>query len=208
MAHLTPSNWPPSFESGDKSQAVIKLRPVERDSRAAQARVDRAWELNDADNLEPAIQICNLALKLDDRCVNALICRSNAHIKKRAFTLAIADLDRAISIDPKNHMPFVDRAWAYNALGDHDKALADGNQAVTLKPANSEPYYQRGTAYAGKRNYAKSIEDLNKAITLQPDFTFAIIERGKVYKLMGKPELAAKDFERANQLDKSFSIPE
>ena len=195
-------------DPGDSSRAVIKLRPVERDSRAAQARVDRAWGYNDKDKLETVIQICTLALKLDDRCVNALICRSNAYIKKAAFPQAIADLDRAIDIDPNNFMYFVDRAWARNAAGEHDQALMDANQAVALKPENSEPYYQRGTAYAGKLNYAKAIEDFTTAIDNKPDYKYALIERGKLYKITGKPELANMDFEKARKLDKNLQIPD
>jgi len=199
------------LDPSDGSRAVIRLRPHERDPRAAHAHIDRAWSFNDSEQLDPAIQLCNLALKLDDRCVRALNCRSNANIKKRAIALAVADLDRAAAIEPENYMLYVNRSWAWSTGGEFKKALADAEKAISMEPKKAEGFYQRGSAYEGMKDYESAIAAFTKAIELNgdnPEYPWPLIERGRVYRLLGKEELAQKDFERAKKLRPNLDIPE
>lgn len=196
------------FDPGDSSQAAIRLRRTDRDIRAAKVRADRAWEFNDSGNLDAAIDVCSLALKLDDRCLPALICRGNALIKKRSFAAAIEELDRAIAIDPASYQALVDRAWAWNALREHQKALVDADRALQLNSTIAEGYYQRGAAHAGNRKFQQAIDDFSSAIRLRANYAWAYYERGKAYKEMGNMELAAKDFAKAREHDPSLSDPD
>ena len=180
-------------------------------SAGASAHIDRAWTFNDSAQLEPAIQLCNLALKLDDRCVRALICRANASIKKRAIPLAIADLDRAATIEPDKYLIYVDRSWAWSTGGEFNKALADAEKAISMEPEKAEGFYQRGAAYEGMKDYESALADFTKAIDLagdNPEYPWPLIERGRVYQLLGKEELAKKDFERARKLRPNLDIPD
>ncbi len=198
-------------DPGDGSRAVIRLRPHERDPRAANAHTERAWRFNDSEQLDPAIQLCNLALKLDDRCVRALICRANANTKKGAVSLAVADLDRAATIEPNNYLIYVDRSWAWGTGGEFNKALADAEKAISMESEKAEGFYQRGAAYEGMKDYDSALADFTKAIDLagdNPEYPWPLIERGRVYQQLGKEELAKKDFERARKLRPNLDIPD
>jgi tetratricopeptide (TPR) repeat protein len=52
---------------------------------------------------------------------------------------ALADLSRAIEIDPKHAMAFYNRGQVEEKLGDRGKAIADYRRALTLDPAYPEP---------------------------------------------------------------------
>jgi tetratricopeptide (TPR) repeat protein len=191
--------WKTSQGVDAKSPAVAP--PVQRDAAKAARLADNAWSLNDAGETDRAIEECRRALEFDDRCMGALLCLANAYIKKREFVLAIADLNRAAKIEPENHMPEVDLAWAFNQQGDFDNAFAHADRAVKLKPDSGEAYYQRGSARQLKRAYREAIADFTEAIRHQSDFVWAYRHRAAAYKAIGEDALAQKDTAKADQLE-------
>jgi len=162
---------------------------------------DRAWALNDENDLDGAIRESDLALKLDDQCVKALLCRANALIKRRAFEPAIADLEKAASLDPQNHRPEVELSWAYNQLSDADNAIAHADRAIQLKFDSGEAHYQRGAAHRQKRMYRDAVADFAAAIQHQPDLVWAYRDRAVVYQELGEPARARMDELKADEIE-------
>ena len=51
---------------------------------------------------------------------------------------ALADLNRAIELDPSRDWIIADRGETYRAMGRYDEALADFNRAIELDPSDAE----------------------------------------------------------------------
>ena len=195
-------------DPGDGSRAAIRLRPADRDSEAADARATRAWALNDAGRHDLAVPLCDLAVRLDDRCVSALTCRANSHIKKRLFRPALADLDRVIEIDPGDASAISDRAWAWNEMGEYGRAAADALRAVQVDPKSAGSYYQLGRARQGEGKHQEAVDALTTGIGLRPDDAWAFLMRGKSHQALGDAGQAEADFVRAKKLDPAIPIPD
>jgi tetratricopeptide (TPR) repeat protein len=178
-----------------------------RDPAGAEARAELAWRINDHGELGRAVEESTAALALDDRCVSALLCRANARLKKGEARLALPDLTRAAEIDPNNHEPEIDLAWAFNELDQHDEALKHADRAVRLRPDSAEAYCQRGGAYKRLERYNDAVKDLTEAIRLKDDFELAYRERAEAYEELGEDESARRDEKKADELARRSRKP-
>jgi tetratricopeptide (TPR) repeat protein len=126
---------------------------------------------------------------------------------------ALADLDRAIELDPDNTLirtamalP-VGREDAHQQMGRReDAALADLDRAIELGPDTPTQLeimsrIQRAQAYQSMGRHEDALADLDRAIELDPDNLMARTARGTVYEHVGRHEDALADLDRAIELD-------
>jgi tetratricopeptide (TPR) repeat protein len=59
------------------------------------------------------------------------------------FDKAIADYDKAISLNPRDSQAYNNRGRIFEKMGELDKAIADFDKAVALNPSNAEAYNNR-----------------------------------------------------------------
>jgi tetratricopeptide (TPR) repeat protein len=115
---------------------------------------------------------------------------------------AIAALDEAIRLDPKDASAYANRAAADLRKGDYDRAIADLDEAIRLNPTYATAYGIRGNAYVGKDDYDRAIADFDEAIRLDPKDANAYGHRGNAY-YFGKRDWdhAIADFDEVIRLD-------
>jgi tetratricopeptide (TPR) repeat protein len=70
--------------------------------------------------------------------------------KKQNEDAALADYDRALSIDPTNVEFYDYRADAWLAKGDLSRAIDNYDQAIRIDPTYAAAYFSRGRAYEKK----------------------------------------------------------
>lgn len=68
------------------------------------------------------------------RDAGTLLDRAYCHIALNQYSLAIPDLDEALSINPKSDNGYLNRGAAYFGLGQHQRALEDFDRALALNP--------------------------------------------------------------------------
>ena len=83
--------------------------------------------------------------------------------KAMPFTLAIRDLDYAISLSNHTACLYYNRACLRAAINELTSAIDDFTQAIKLNPELAEAYYNRGILYANQGNYTQGFQDLGKA---------------------------------------------
>ncbi len=93
------------------------------------------------------------------------------------------------------------RAIAYRASGEDDKALADYNKAIELDPSNANFYVNRGNLLKASGEADGAIRDYSKAIELKPDHLNAYINRGVAYNDKQDREKAIADYTKAIEID-------
>ena len=89
--------------------------------------------------------------------VVAFINRGGAYQAKGDFDRAIADLDKALQLDPKSALALSDRASIYRARGDLDRTIADYDAVIAALEAALKLNPQLGWA-------KKALDDVNELI--------------------------------------------
>jgi tetratricopeptide (TPR) repeat protein len=126
--------------------------------------------------------------------------RGVEYLKTNRYDEAIADLDRAIMLEPvKLPAAYSDRGIAYRRKGDYAKAIADYTQAIQVWPDWHDWYFNRGLAYAANRQYDEAIADFGRALYYRPDLVIAYIARGDAYLALGRKPEALADYQRARR---------
>src|SRR5258708_2394964 len=136
---------------------------------------------------EPDLTVASCTRVIDDQTLApqirgaALFFRPLALETKRDLKGAMADLDKAIRIDPKSLQAYAARGSMYQWQGDNDLAIADYNEILRLEPKADYTLYSRGTAYRDKGNLDQAIADYTDALRINPNYTPAHHERGVAY---------------------------
>ncbi|MFS8885017.1 tetratricopeptide repeat protein [Synechococcus sp. H70.2] len=79
---------------------------------------------------------------------------------------ALADLDRAVELDPTYAPAYVNRSYVYNQLRQPQKALADAERAIQLDPGIPEAYFSRGVAHLQLGEREAAMADFRQALAL------------------------------------------
>jgi hypothetical protein len=114
--------------------------------------------------------------------------------------LGIAQLDKAISLNPRSPKRYCDRADFYRYRGDLDKALADYTEAIRLKPDYAEAYFNRGRTHAAMGNSGEAIADYTKSIEFGRKSVEAYQCRAAAYENQGHGDKAVADYTEAMRL--------
>jgi uncharacterized caspase-like protein len=99
--------------------------------------------------------------------------RGFAYGRKGNFERAMADLDKAVALNPRNARGFGDRAAIRALRGQADAAIADADEAIRLDPKYAFAYNARGKAYFDRSQYALAAVDFGKALQLDPSLAEA-----------------------------------
>lgn len=119
---------------------------------------------------------------------------------------AIADLNKAIELNPNDLDAYLKRGSAKVCLENFQAALADFNKAIELNPDFAVSYNLRGGLKVLLKDYQGAIADFNKAFELKPDYGENYADRGVAYLDLDQKSKALADFMRAKDL--GFSVPQ
>jgi tetratricopeptide (TPR) repeat protein len=115
-------------------------------------------------------------------------------------------LDRKIFQGSDRFYLFANRADAYFAQGDQQRALDDYNEAVKLAPRNAKVYYNRGVLYAAQANGAAALRDFDTALSINPKLVPALQQRAKVDLTQNNLNGALADYSEAIRLQPTTAV--
>lgn len=113
---------------------------------------------------------------------------------------AIKFYSYAITLHPKSDTLYINRAYFYKRLKQHDKALKDFAKAIELNPKFIFHYSNRGDLYKELKQYDKAIGDYSRAIALEPNYQWFYYNRAELYVETNQKEKALHDFQKACDL--------
>ncbi|MEI7599582.1 MAG: tetratricopeptide repeat protein [Aestuariivirga sp.] len=97
--------------------------------------------------------------------------------------LVMADVSKAIELDPKLMEAYAFRALGYNRAMQYDKAIADLTMAIELAPERWGLYSLRAMVEAQKKDTKAAIADFKAALDRNPPATSAEMIRQRLTKL-------------------------
>jgi tetratricopeptide (TPR) repeat protein len=133
------------------------------------------------------------------------VIESSEKYKKGDFQGAIADLDKAITINPEYAEAYNNRGLTYKALRDYQKAIADLDKAIVLNPKLALAYTNRGMIYHALKEYPKAIADLDKAIEINANHIYAYNSRGNIYADLKDYPKAIADYTKAIEINPEYA---
>ena len=150
------------------------------------------------------IPACTEILERDPNNAVAHFKRGKAYLDYRTDTrdlhLAIADLTKAIDINPKYTDAYNQRGIAFRRSGDFSRAIADQSKAIEINPAFAPAYNNRGYAHQQQKEYDRALADYNKAIELDPAYAVSYFNRAFTHGLRDNTNSAIADLKQAMKL--------
>jgi tetratricopeptide (TPR) repeat protein len=127
--------------------------------------------------------------------------RARCRLKRGETSLAMADLDEAIRLDPGLALAHSVRGAAWRLEKRPDRSLADLDEAIRLDPKFAEAYLIRAIVHREKKEHDRAIGDASEAIRLDPEEARAYRERGLARAGKREFDEAVADFSEAIRLD-------
>lgn len=110
---------------------------------------------------------------------------------------ALAEFDRALTLDPYNAQALYGRGLIYQADKRHEQAIADFTAANGLTPQRVEPLLARATSYLAIDKAKEAASDLDEAVQADPNSAQAWSARGVTYERLGDKAKAFTSYSRA-----------
>jgi len=170
---------------------------------SAQTR-DENVALCEGNDTQAAISACTALIQSgqeDESNVEAeYVLRGNAYRHIGLFDQALADINKALTLNPNYSDGYVDRGNVYKSKGQYDLALQDYDQAIRLDPNSATAFYDRGDFFLDRREYDRAIKDDDEALRLKPDYASAFDNRCFGRTILGQFPQALADCNEAVRL--------
>jgi len=132
------------------------------------------------------IIILNFALLLTTLCATAqqdtlFFKQGKEYYKKGNYKKAIKYYTKAIKINPKYELGYINRGISYGQRKKYEKALTDYNTSLNLNPKSSDTYKAIGVLYEMKKNPEMALINYDKAIQLDSLNAFAYNNKGTIF---------------------------
>ena len=181
--------------TGRPQEAIKDLnRSVELGSDDLEIFLFRGEAYQDIADNERAIQdfehvITSTPVAGDNVLAEAYGNRGSIFAQQGKNSLALADYDKAIELDPTMGGLFFNRAQLYFEAGDYDRAMADYSKSIEIRPDHARSYHMRGQCFSFKQQLDAAIADYSKAIEIDP--TVAVFYYDRAVDYLAKKEYIA-----------------
>lgn len=140
--------------------------------------------LEKGDTLQ-ALADMDTALVRNPNSFNGHVMRAELFMKRSnpLFHLALADMDKAIKLEPKIAGLYINRAYIRYNLQDWDGAMEDYDYAVSLEPLNKTALFNRGMLNIEAGANDRALEDFSAVIDIDPSDHRAHYNRAVVRSL-------------------------
>ena len=118
------------------------------------------------EKLEDAIRSFELALRLDQKYVDAWIKKGYAHFHMNEYNAAISSYDKALEIDLNNAEAWNLKGLSYYRMKNYDKAIAACEKAIDINPNDGMSWYNEACYLTLSGRIDEGLEALKRSIEI------------------------------------------
>jgi protein O-mannosyl-transferase len=156
--------------------------------------------------LQRALEDCNVAIRLKPTHIKAYENRQNIYLILKRDSLAMADANTLLRLQPSNAPAAYTKGFAYMRFNMPDSSLLWFNKSIAINPNADWVFNARGSLLFDKfQKYNEALADFAKAIELNPEAEY-FYKRSNCYFRLGDIANAKADARIA--LQKGFMIPD
>ena len=164
------------------------------------------YKAQEAALLQRALEDCNVAIRLKPTHIKAYENRQNIYLILKKDSLAMADADMLLRLQPSNAPAAYTKGFAYMRFNMADSSLFWLNKSIAINPGADWVFNARGSLLFDKfKKYNEALADFAKAIELNPAAEY-YYKRSNCYFQLGNMVNAKADAVAAMQ--KGFIIPD
>lgn len=119
---------------------------------------------------------------------------SQEYYNDKKFDKAIAEINKALEIEPNNASSLMHRGNVYFAMKEYEKALIDYNWTIVYNNKSSAGYFNRANTYYALKNFDSAFADINQSIQLNSNYAPAFNVRGNIYSQFREYAKAIEDY--------------
>jgi tetratricopeptide (TPR) repeat protein len=157
-------------------------------------------------DFERAAQYYTADIEREPQNPNHYLARAACFINILQKDRAVADMDRALKLAPKNTLGLQLRGEMYTLEKDYDAALDLFSRAQEINPNWAVPYFDRGSVFLDKKEFQSALKEFNKAISLAPQTWLFYLIRSIAHFRLGNFEAAHKDQDSALRLSEKDAL--
>ena len=124
-------------------------------------------------------------------------------VKARDSRAALANFDKALTLDPTLVDAWVRKGVTLVDCGDRIKGMECFNEAVRLSPLNFKALYNRGKLRFECKDYEEALSDFAKAVTQKPLHAAAHERLGDTFMRLNMTDMATRHWSIAEELRES-----
>ena len=166
----------------------------------ARAEVAQGLKLMGPATYDQAMRHFDRAVQIWPEYAEAYLNRAVAEHTISQRVAALADLDKALDLDPNLTRAYNERGQIYLENGDVQKAIGDCSKSIAVKPT-LDAYYQRGEAFEKLGQHEKAIADFDAAIAEFREAPYTYRARAAAERASGDRKGAQADDDRAQRIE-------
>lgn len=189
-----------SEKRGEDDEPLVKPRTYRRCITLGEKALKR-------DDVTAALAYAKFALEMNPQSGRAYYIRGRALYKAEDSSLdkALADLEKAVSLDPGIAQAHEILAANYATRGEFQKAIKAVSRAIQAKPGDAELYELRASILWEKGRKDEALADLGESVKLRRDFR-GYLARAKYFEADGRRDRAIEDYTTALEREKKFNL--
>lgn len=195
------------FKKGNKAEAMDYLTKELNDNPDnGYAHMTVALLQTDAENYSEAMKSINIAIrklpKKDKEFTGqAYACRAHLYGITGDTVEALADYNRAVSLNPEDEDLQETLGQALYELSRYDEADAVYRKIISINPAGVTGYMGLGRNAYARENYEEAIRQYDNVLKMYDEYSSGYAFRGESYMKLGKYLEAVNDFIKALSID-------
>ncbi len=162
-------------QRGSEAESVpFFKRAVELDPNFALAYANMGVALGNLGHYEQALELVKKAYDLRERVSE----REKFYLTAHYYDMVTDEINKAIETYtlwrqtyPRDWTPYSNLAFAYNGVGEYDKAAAEAREALRLNPKGAQPYERLALAYSGLNRFEEAKALVEQALAQKLDST-------------------------------------
>lgn len=167
----------------------------------------QVYDFEQSREYKNAVDVCSQLIKIAPDTAIYYYNRGKAYRYLEQHENAVADYQKAFSLDSMNIDFLISLAISYSYLDQNDKAIATYEHALNIDPTSAMCYYNLGNISGSKKDYEKAISYFLIAIEYKFNYGNAYLALGDCYVYLKTPTNACEAYKKAEEFGVSQAFP-